>query len=98
MAVDEFAQILGGDPDFDERVKDLQDLSRRVQAKLAGVHLGLEIPTEGQFVLVGDDFSPADTAAFTEAVVGVVTSQGGPTEPHRNHLSGAVNRSRGFLP
>jgi phosphotransferase system enzyme I (PtsI) len=28
---------------------------------------------------VGDDFSPADTAQFTDAVVGVVTIKGGPT-------------------
>lgn len=79
MAVNEFAEILGGDPDFDERVKDLQDLSRRVQAAIAGIKVGLELPTEGAFVIVGEDFSPADTAAFTKAVVGVVTTSGGPT-------------------
>ena len=78
-AVDEFAELLGGDPDFDERVKDLQDLSRRVQADLAGIEMGLELPEIGRIVLVGDDFSPADTAQFTKAVVGVVTLKGGPT-------------------
>jgi len=78
-AVDEFAELLGGDPDFDERVKDLQDLSRRVQADLAGIEMGLELPEIGRIVLVGDDFSPADTAQFTKAVVGVITLKGGPT-------------------
>ena len=78
-AVDEFAELLGGDPDFDERVKDLQDLSRRVQAQLAGIKVSLELPSDGRFVLVGEDFSPADTAQFTNAVVGVVTIGGGPT-------------------
>ena len=79
MAVDEFAELLGGDPDFDERVKDLQDLSKRVQAEIAGIKVGLELPTEGSFVIVGEDFSPADTAQFTPAVVGVITISGGPT-------------------
>lgn len=78
-AVDEFAELLGGDPDFDERVKDLQDISKRVQAELAGVKISLELPTEGRYVLVGEDFSPADTAQFTKAVVGVITIGGGPT-------------------
>jgi phosphotransferase system enzyme I (PtsI) len=41
--------------------------------------MGLELPAEGQFVIVGDDFSPADTAQFTKAVVGVITLKGGPT-------------------
>ena len=78
-AVDEFAELLGGDPDFDERVKDLQDISKRVQAELAGIKVGLELPQTGSYVIVGEDFSPADTAQFTSAVVGVVTISGGPT-------------------
>lgn len=79
MAVNEFAELLGGDPDFDERVKDLQDISKRVQANIAGVAVGLELPVHGSYVIVGDDFSPADTAQFTKAVVGVITLKGGPT-------------------
>ena len=78
-AVDEFAELLKGDPTFDERVADFQDLSKRVQAKLAGIKLDLDLPTKGKIVLVGEDFSPADTAQFTDAVVGVVTRKGGPT-------------------
>ena len=79
MAVNEMGELLGSDPVFAARVDDLQDLSRRVQARLAGISLGLELPTEGKFVIVGDDFSPADTAQFTPAVVGVITIKGGPT-------------------
>ena len=41
--------------------------------------MSLSIPATGQIVLVGDDFSPADTAQFTDAVVGVITYKGGPT-------------------
>lgn len=78
-AVDEFAELLAGDPTFDERVADFQDLSKRVQARIAGIEMSLSIPATGQIVLVGDDFSPADTAQFTDAVVGVITYKGGPT-------------------
>lgn len=78
-AVDTFAELLGGDPDFDERVNDLQDLSRRVQADIAGIEMALDLPEIGRIVLVGNDFSPADTAQFTKAVVGVITLRGGPT-------------------
>jgi phosphotransferase system enzyme I (PtsI) len=79
MAVNTFGELLGGDPTFAARVDDLQDLSRRVQARLAGISMGLELPSDGEFVIVGDDFSPADTAQFTKAVVGVITLKGGPT-------------------
>lgn len=78
-AVNEFAELLGGDPTFDERVADFQDLSKRVQARIAGIEMALSIPEKGRIVLVGEDFSPADTAQFTDAVVGVITLQGGPT-------------------
>jgi len=78
-AVDEFSELLGGDPTFEERVADFQDLSKRVQARIAGIEMSLSIPTTGRIVLVGEDFSPADTAQFTDAVVGVITYKGGPT-------------------
>lgn len=78
-AVDEFSELLWGDPTFEERVADFQDLSKRVQAKIAGIEISLDLPETGQIVLVGEDFSPADTAQFTKAVVGVITLKGGPT-------------------
>ena len=79
MAVNEFAEMLAGDAAFEERIADLQDISKRVQASIAGIHMGLDLPASGSFVIVGEDFSPADTAQFTPAVVGVITSKGGPT-------------------
>jgi phosphoenolpyruvate-protein phosphotransferase (PTS system enzyme I) len=79
LAVDEFGELLSGDAAFEERVVDLKDLAKRVAADIHGIHMGLEIPTSGAYVLVGEDFSPADTAQFTSAVVGVITLKGGPT-------------------
>ena len=79
MAVEEFGELLAGDAAFEERFEDLKDLAKRVAAKIAGVNLGLNIPEQGRFILVGEDFSPADTAQFTKAVVGVITIKGGPT-------------------
>ena len=78
-AFNAFAVMFEGDAAFEERIADLQDLSRRVQASLAGISVGLDLPQTGQLVLVGEDFSPADTAQFTPAVVGVITRAGGPT-------------------
>ena len=79
MAVNTFAELLSGDAALEERAADLQDLSRRVQAKLAAISMTLDLPSTGSIVLVGEDFSPADTAQFTDAVVGVITVGGGPT-------------------
>ena len=91
MAVNTFAELLVGDAALEERAADLQDLSRRVQANIAGVSMDLELPDTGNIILVGEDFSPADTAQFTPAVVGVVTIKGGPT----SHTS-IICRSRGI--
>ena len=78
-AVETYAEIFAGDAAFEERLNDIRDLAKRVAASIAGISLGLELPKEGRFVIVGEDFSPADTAQFTDAVVGVITIQGGPT-------------------
>lgn len=79
IAVETFAELLAGDAAFEERIADLRDLAKRVHAEIFGIKLGLEIPETGKYILVGDDFSPADTAQFTPAVIGVVTIKGGPT-------------------
>jgi phosphotransferase system enzyme I (PtsI) len=78
-AVESFAELLSGDETFEERIADIRDLGRRVAANIHGISLGLDLPETGSYVLVGEDFSPADTAQFTKAVVGVVTIAGGPT-------------------
>lgn len=79
IAVETFGELLAGDAAFEERVADLRDLAKRVHASVFGIKVGLDIPTTGKYILVGDDFSPADTAQFTDAVIGVVTIKGGPT-------------------
>jgi phosphotransferase system enzyme I (PtsI) len=78
-AVETFADLLSGDPTFEERLADIRDLAKRVAAHIHGISLGLNLPEEGRYVIVGQDFSPADTAQFTKAVIGVITIQGGPT-------------------
>ena len=65
--------------DAAERLDDFEWLSQLVQADLAGISTVRELPTEGRWVLVIDDLTPADTAQFTEAIAGVVTIRGGPT-------------------
>jgi phosphotransferase system enzyme I (PtsI) len=65
--------------DAAERFDDLEWLSRLVQADLAGISTVREFPTEGRWILVVDDLTPADTAQFTDAIAGVVTIKGGPT-------------------
>ena len=79
VAVDSLDAIFAGDAAFEERLVDLKDLAKRVAAHISGIHMGLDLPTSGSYIIVGDDFSPADTAWFTEAVVGLVTIKGGPT-------------------
>ena len=91
IAVNEFCEIFSDDPEFQERAQDLQDLSRRVQAAIAGVNLDLELPSTGNLILVGQDFSPSDTAKFGSNIVGVITVLGGPT----SHTS-IICRSRGI--
>jgi phosphoenolpyruvate-protein phosphotransferase (PTS system enzyme I) len=65
--------------DAAERFDDFEWISQLVQADLAGISTVRELPTEGRWVLVIDDLTPADTAQFTEAIAGVVTIKGGPT-------------------
>lgn len=79
LAAEEFAKLLQGDPHLEERAADLKNLASRVAAELSGVGIGLHIPLRGRVVLVGEDFYPTDIAQFGQAVVGVVTSKGGPT-------------------
>lgn len=79
LAVDHYCELLAGDAVFEERAGDLKDLAHRVAAEIYGIQTTLAIPSEGAFVLVGEDFSPADTAQFTPAVKGVITLKGGPT-------------------
>jgi phosphotransferase system enzyme I (PtsI) len=63
-----------------ERVTDLQDIERRVTARLVGEpEPGVPVPSEPS-ILVAQDLAPADTAGLdAELVVGLATEKGGPT-------------------
>ena len=79
MAIANFSAMLAGEPMFAERIADLHDLGFRVALQLAGISWSPKLPAVGPIVIVADDLSPAETAQFTSAVVGVVTRLGGPT-------------------
>ena len=74
-----FSELLAGDAVFAERIADLQDLAFRIALRLAGIAWSPRVPSVGPIIVVADDLSPAETAQFTSAVVGVVTKFGGPT-------------------
>ncbi len=78
-AMNGFTELLAGDDLFGERVADLQDLSLRVVAKLTNLQWSMTLPKVGPVVVVAEDLSPAETAQFTDVVVGVITEGGGPT-------------------
>ncbi len=63
-----------------ERAADLDDVSQRVVAQLAGLPApGVPDPEE-PFILVARDLAPADTALLDLGkVLGLITSEGGPT-------------------
>lgn len=63
-----------------ERAADLDDISQRVIADLAGVAPPGVPESDGPFVLVARDLAPADTATLDLGkVLALVTSDGGPT-------------------
>jgi phosphotransferase system enzyme I (PtsI) len=63
-----------------ERVTDLQDIERRLTARIVGApEPGLSTPDTAS-VLVAEDLAPADTAGLDpDVVVALVTEKGGPT-------------------
>jgi phosphoenolpyruvate-protein phosphotransferase (PTS system enzyme I) len=63
-----------------ERAGDLEDVARRVVARLAGVAAPGIPESDTPFVLVARDLAPADTALLDPAIVlAIVTADGGPT-------------------
>jgi phosphotransferase system enzyme I (PtsI) len=63
-----------------ERAADLDDVSQRVVAQLAGLPAPGVPDPEHPFILVARDLAPADTALLDlDKVLGLVTSDGGPT-------------------
>ena len=72
--------LLGIGGYFGERATDLDDVSQRVIARLAGVPAPGVPESDVPFVLVARDLAPADTALLDlEKVLAVITSEGGPT-------------------
>jgi len=78
-AMNSFTELLAGDDVFGERVSDLEELSLRVVAKLTGQDWSMSLPATGPIIVIAQDLSPAETALFTDVVVGVITERGGPT-------------------
>lgn len=78
-AMRSFTELLAGDDLFAERIPDLNDLVLRVVARLTGQNMTVSLPKVGPIIVVAEDLSPAETALFTDAVVGVITEGGGPT-------------------
>jgi phosphotransferase system enzyme I (PtsI) len=63
-----------------ERAADLDDISRRVVARLRGIEPPGVPDPDHPFVLVAHDLAPADTALLDlDKVLAFVTSEGGPT-------------------
>ena len=78
-AMKSFTEALRGVPTFEDRVADLGDIALRVVAVLTNQTWTFELPKVGPVVIVAEDLSPLETAQFTDAVVAVITSGGGPT-------------------
>lgn len=78
-AMGDFTKLLEGDALFAERIPDLTDLAWQIVLEISGERKALEIPSVGPIIIVAEDLSPSQTSTFTRAVVGVITSGGGPT-------------------
>lgn len=78
-ALEEFAEMMGDDADFQSRVNDLQGIAARISSWVRGIAAGPAIPPTGRYVIVAKDLTPLETSQFGDTVVGVVTERGGPT-------------------
>lgn len=78
-ALEEFSDIMGDDEDFQSRVGDLKAIAREVGRGHRGDQSSLDIPVEGEWVIVAEDLTPLETSKFGPAVIGVITELGGPT-------------------
>lgn len=78
-ALDEFADLMGDDEDFQSRIGDLRGIAARISAWTRGLAAGPGIPREGRWIIVAEDLTPLETSQFGDSVVGVITELGGPT-------------------
>ena len=78
------------DPYFRERVRDLDDLERRLLAALTGfsapVHRGLKVPS----IIVADDLTPSETVQLPRDLVLGFATNGGSTTSHVALLARAM--------
>jgi phosphoenolpyruvate-protein phosphotransferase len=66
------------DPYLRERAVDVEDVARRVLARLAGVHPGAVLRAPG--IVLADELTPGEAAALDpERALGLVTARGGAT-------------------
>ena len=72
-ALDEFADLMGDDEDFQSRVGDLRGIAARISAWTRGLAAGPGIPDSGQWVIVAEDLTPLETSQVGDSVVGVIT-------------------------
>jgi multiphosphoryl transfer protein len=86
-AADAFRAL--SDPYLRQRAADVEDVGRRVLARLAGIE-GSTLQLLGEGVLVAEDLSPADTVALDpDRVLAIATVHGGP-DSHAAILSRAL--------
>jgi phosphotransferase system enzyme I (PtsI) len=91
LAINDLEAMMGDDADFVSRVGDLRGIADVVAAEIRGEAAGVEIPSEGSWVVVASDLTPVDTSKFGDSVVGVITELGGPT----SHTA-VICRARGI--
>ena len=86
-AADAFRAL--SDPYLRQRAADVEDVGRRVLARLAGIE-GPALQLRGEGVLVAEDLSPADTVALDlDRVLAIATARGG-ADSHAAILSRAL--------
>lgn len=78
-ALEEFSEMMGDDEEFQSRVGDLMAIGREIGSFHRGETNTIDLPSEGEWVVVAEDLTPLETSKFGPAVVGVVTEYGGPT-------------------
>ena len=80
LGMQKFTQeLLGASDEFGERIADLKEIEYRIIQWLLHDVEEDKLPTSGEIIVVAEDLSPLETAAFTDVVKGVVTEKGGPT-------------------
>lgn len=78
------------DPYFRERVRDIDDIERRLQKALAGFDMGPNIELHEPSIIIADDLTPSETVQLPrEYVLGFATN-GGSTTSHVALLARAL--------